>query len=178
MVSGQADSVFGVVLAFDDRLVGLLAARLRRFVASGGAPAGLGVAPPRSPSLPLAARSPGNTAPLHLRRACRQPPVGEGTPRARLAGAAVKRKQPSPDKPRLNLALLAGASVPLAITVAMFHASNEQGLGWASDPLDGALAAIRACEGPLSYNQYGDGGTLDPGLAPEKPVLVDGRQDP
>ena len=39
-----------------------------------------------------------------------------------------------------------------------------------------ALAAARACDGPL-YNHYDDGGTLI-WFVPEKPVFVDGRQDP
>jgi hypothetical protein len=48
-------------------------------------------------------------------------------------------------------------------------------LGWR--PISaGALAAARACDGPL-YNRYGDGGTLI-WFLPDKPVFVDGRQDP
>ena len=55
------------------------------------------------------------------------------------------------------------------------HAANLDRLGWRPFS-DGALAAVRGCEGPL-YNQYGDGGTLI-WFVPEKPVFVDGRQDP
>ena len=48
-------------------------------------------------------------------------------------------------------------------------------LGW--HPIsEGALAAVRACPGPL-YNQYDEGGYLI-WLAREKPVFVDSRQDP
>ena len=65
-------------------------------------------------------------------------------------------------------------SVLAAITVATLH-KYDPGLGWRPIP-EGALAALRACDGPL-YNQYGDGGTLI-WFAPEKPVFVDGRQDP
>ncbi len=39
-----------------------------------------------------------------------------------------------------------------------------------------ALAALRACPGPL-YNHYDDGGFLI-WFAPERPVFVDSRQDP
>jgi len=129
--------------------------------------------------LPLGARSLRNTAPFILL----------ATPAAnRLLGADVRmpaaiarllrRGQPppaSPDKPRLNLAILAGLSALAIACVALAHAANIDRLGWRPFS-DGALAAVRGCDGPL-YNQYGDGGTLI-WFAPEKPVFVDGRQDP
>jgi hypothetical protein len=129
--------------------------------------------------LPLGARSLRNTAPFILL----------ATPAAsRLLGAdfrlpaAVTRlfsrrqpRPPSPDKPRLNLAILAGLSLFAIVFAALVLASSPATLGWR--PIsDGALAATRACEGPL-YNQYGEGGTLI-WFVPEKPVFVDGRQDP
>jgi hypothetical protein len=129
--------------------------------------------------LPLGVRSLRNTAPFILL----------ATPAAsRLLGAdfrlpdfaarLFKRRQPrppSPDKPRLNLAILAGLSALAIACVAAAHAADLDRLGWRPFS-DGALAAVRGCEGPL-YNQYGDGGTLI-WFLPEKPVFVDGRQDP
>ena len=129
--------------------------------------------------LPLGARSLRNTAPFILL----------ATPAAsRLLGAdfrlpavlarLFKPKQPrppSPDKPRLNLAILAGLSLFAVVFAGLALASSPESLGWR--PIsDGALAATRACDGPL-YNQYGEGGTLI-WFVPEKPVFVDGRQDP
>ena len=79
------------------------------------------------------------------------------------------------DRPALNLALLAGAGLTAAAFVAWSYASKAPMLGW--HPIDErALAAVRACDGPL-YNQYDEGGTLI-WFAPEKPVFVDNRQDP
>jgi hypothetical protein len=110
------------------------------------------------------------------------------TPAAtRLLGADVRLPAPlarwfagrprpaDADKPRLNLAVLAVAAAAAVAVVATQLASPPARLGWT--PIsDGALAATRACSGPL-YNQYGDGGTLI-WFVPEKPVFVDGRQDP
>ena len=128
--------------------------------------------------LPLAARSLRNTAPFILL----------ATPAAsRLLGADFKlpaaiarlfAREPrpaTPDKPRLNLAILAVMSALAIVFAGRSYASNLERLGW--HPIsDGALAATRACNGPL-YNQYADGGTLI-WFVPEKPVFVDGRQDP
>jgi hypothetical protein len=129
--------------------------------------------------LPLGARSLRNTAPFILL----------ATPAAsRLLGAdsrlpaaitrLLKRKQPRPpsaDKPILNLALLGIVSLLAVVVGGLALASPPDSLGWR--PIsDGALAATRTCDGPL-YNQYGDGGTLI-WFAPDKPVFVDGRQDP
>ena len=66
------------------------------------------------------------------------------------------------------------AVAAVAFVAATFRASPAR-LNWR--PIgDGALAAARACDGPL-YNHYDDGGTLI-WFLPEKPVFVDGRQDP
>ena len=55
------------------------------------------------------------------------------------------------------------------------YASGMDSLNWR--PInERALAAARACDGPL-YNHYDDGGTLI-WFLPEKPVFIDGRQDP
>ncbi len=86
------------------------------------------------------------------------------------AGAAA-----SPDHPRLNLALLGAMAIAAVAFVAATFRSSPERLNWR--PIgDGALAAARACDGPL-YNHYDDGGPLI-WFLPEKPVFVDGRQDP
>jgi hypothetical protein len=55
------------------------------------------------------------------------------------------------------------------------YRSKPAALGWS--PIDArALAAVRACDGPL-YNQYDEGGYLI-WFVPDKPVFVDNRQDP
>jgi hypothetical protein len=90
-------------------------------------------------------------------------------------GASRGAGPPEPDLPRANLALLAGACLAaiLIVPVAWNHASEH--LGWR--PIgDGALRALRECDGPL-YNQYEDGGTLI-WFAPDRRVFIDGRQDP
>jgi hypothetical protein len=159
--------------------VALLIARRRLFVARPPAPwIDWVVVVVAVAMLPLAVRSTRNTAPFIL----------FAVPAAsRLLGVEVRlpavltrlfRRRPrpaSPDKPRLNLAILAGVSLFAASFVGLAFASNHESLGWR--PIgDGALAAARTCEGPL-YNKYGDGGTLIWFLR-EKPVFVDGRQDP
>jgi hypothetical protein len=176
----KPDGVFGVLFwASTIAFVALLAIRLRRF-ARGPAPAWADwvVAAAAVAMLPLAVRSLRNTAPfILLATPAASRLLGDDfRPPAWLA-RIIRRKQrpPSPDRPRLNLALLAGAAVLAAAMVVTAYASNQAGLGWRPIP-DAALAATRACEGPL-YNQYGDGGTLI-WFAPEKPVFVDGRQDP
>jgi hypothetical protein len=79
------------------------------------------------------------------------------------------------DRPVLNLVLLAAAGLGALAFVAACWIRNAPMLGWR--PIDGgALAALRACDGPL-YNQYDEGGYLI-WFAPEKPVFVDNRQDP
>ena len=130
-------------------------------------------------TLPLAARSVRNTAPFIL----------FAVPAAsRLLGAELRlpaaitrlfRRKPRPAEPRQaapqpgdsgrHVGLRGGDRRVWPI------ASNHESLGWR--PIgDDALAAARTCEGPL-YNKYGDGGTLIWFLR-EKPVFVDGRQDP
>jgi hypothetical protein len=81
----------------------------------------------------------------------------------------------SPDKPRLNLAIaIACAAVGLAAVASAWTGPLPR-LGWR--PISaGALAAVRACPGPL-YNRYNEGGYLI-WLAPERPVFLDSRQDP
>jgi hypothetical protein len=177
----KPNDFFGVLFwASTAGFVALVAARARRmFVRLPAAPwADWAVTAAALALLPLAARSLRNTAPFILL----------ATPAAsRLLGADFElppaiarlfRRKPrpaTPDKPRLNLAILVVMSALAAVSVGFLYASGFARLGWR--PIsDGALAATRACEGPL-YNQYGDGGTLI-WFVPEKPVFVDGRQDP
>lgn len=84
-------------------------------------------------------------------------------------------KPPSPDHPRLNLALVGVFGVFVAAVIALAWAAPIERLEWR--PIaPRALAALRACPGPL-YNHYDDGGFLI-WFAPERPVFVDSRQDP
>jgi len=86
-----------------------------------------------------------------------------------------KPRSPSPDHPRVNLALLAVMVLAAVGLDGLTYSSGLDRLGW--HPIDDrALAAARACDGPL-YNHYDDGGFLI-WFLPEKPVFVDGRQDP
>ena len=79
------------------------------------------------------------------------------------------------DHPLINLGLVVGLSAAAAVFVAWSYRSRDPGLGW--QPVDErALAAVRACDGPL-YNHYDEGGYLI-WFTPTKPVFVDGRQDP
>jgi hypothetical protein len=89
----------------------------------------------------------------------------------------LRRRPAAPDldRPMVNLALVVGLGVTLLAVVAVAWATGLRVLGWR--PLsDGAIAATRSCKGPL-YNQYDEGGYLI-WFVPEKPVFVDGRQDP
>ena len=128
--------------------------------------------------LPLGVRSFRNTAPFILfavPAASRLlgPDADVG---AWLARVFKRGPRPaSPDRPRLNLALLGVMAAAAVAVVAGAFRSGDARLNWR--PIgDQALAATRACDGPL-YNHYDDGGTLI-WFLPEKPVFVDGRQDP
>jgi hypothetical protein len=84
-------------------------------------------------------------------------------------------KEPGPDHPNVNLALVVGLGAALVAVVGAAWASGLRALNWR--PLsEGAIAATRSCDGPL-YNEYSEGGYLI-WFVPEKPVFVDGRQDP
>ena len=72
-------------------------------------------------------------------------------------------------------AILAALAAAGAVAVGVAWRRELPVLNWR--PIDdGALAAVRACPAPL-YNRYDEGGYLI-WFAPEKPVFVDGRQDP
>ena len=102
-----------------------------------------------------------------------------------LLGAAFRlrapRRDPGPatqaggEHPIINLVILSVMAVVTIGLVARNYLTANERLGW--HPIDDrALAAVRGCDGPL-YNHYDQGGYLI-WFVPEKPVFVDGRQDP
>ena len=124
-----------------------------------------------------------------VRSATTAPFVLLATPAAsRLLGADVSlpprrarrraRQRPgraSPDHPRLNLGAARRRRPPRRRGRRAALPVRHTRLGWR--PIsDGALAAMRACDGPL-YNHYDEGGYLI-WFVPEKPVFIDSRQDP
>jgi hypothetical protein len=129
--------------------------------------------------LPLAIRSLRNTSPFTLFAIAAASQVLGPAFRFSSLFARLRRPRPAappePDRPRLNLAFLAAMAAIAVALVAAIYRSDLDRLNWR--PIDArALAAARACDGPL-YNHYDDGGTLI-WFLPEKPVFVDGRQDP
>jgi hypothetical protein len=121
--------------------------------------------------LPLAFRAVRNVAPFALVAV----PAA-----ARLLGAdfrlrAEAKTPPSPDRPRLNAAIL-GLVLLLAFGgVGTAWATSHPRLGW-RPVTAGALAAARTCPGPM-FNRYNDGGYLI-WFVPERRVFIDSRQDP
>ncbi|HVZ74124.1 MAG TPA: hypothetical protein VHJ20_17215 [Polyangia bacterium] len=81
----------------------------------------------------------------------------------------------SPDNPTVNAALLGIIGAGALAAVAVCWRAPLETLHWRPLP-EGALAAVRACPGPL-YNHYNEGGYLV-WLTPETKVFVDNRQDP
>jgi hypothetical protein len=125
--------------------------------------------------LPLAAAAVRNVAPFLLLAIPATSRLLGPDARARLPWRKAPAPDAATDRPRANLALLAAMSVAALVFVAWSYRVGPPSLGWR--PVDGrALAAVRACDGPL-YNQYDDGGYLI-WFVPEKPVFVDNRQDP
>ena len=95
----------------------------------------------------------------------------------RAAAPPDGKPQPATDDGRaiVNLIVLAAMAIAGAGLVARSYRLGDPELGW--HPIDDrALAAVRACDGPL-YNHYDEGGYLL-WFVPEKPDFVDGRQDP
>jgi hypothetical protein len=121
---------------------------------------------------PLAARAGRNIAPFLL-------VVIPAASRLLGAGFTLARAGRAPaadvERPLFNLAFL-GVFLALGVaTVGTAWATSLPRLGWRPVSAD-ALAAVRACPGPL-YNRYNEGGYLI-WLAPERPVFLDSRQDP
>jgi hypothetical protein len=84
-------------------------------------------------------------------------------------------REPGPDHPGVNLALLASATLVAAGIVTLSWTSSSSRLDWR--PLGAEVQdALRACPGHL-YNHYYEGGYLI-WFVPEKPVFIDNRQDP
>jgi hypothetical protein len=118
--------------------------------------------------LPLAIRAGRNIAPFLL-------VVIPAASRLLGEGVALGRRTDDADRPRFNLAFLVVFLALGATTVGVAWAAPLPRLGWR--PVSaGALAAVRACPGPL-YNRYNEGGYLV-WLAPEVKVFLDSRQDP
>jgi hypothetical protein len=98
---------------------------------------------------------------------------------SRLLGADFRlRRRPapaSPEHPSANLAILGVLAAAAVAAIVLAWRRPLEVLNWRPLP-DGALAAVRACPGPL-YNHYNEGGYLI-WLAPERKVFIDNRQDP
>jgi hypothetical protein len=122
--------------------------------------------------LPVAVQSQRNMAPFLMFAAPAASRLLGPAFRFRLPG---RPRPPSPDHPRFNLALAGGGTVLAAAAIGLAWAAPIDRLEWRPIP-PRALAALRACPGPL-YNHYDDGGFLI-WFAPERPVFVDSRQDP
>jgi hypothetical protein len=88
---------------------------------------------------------------------------------------AARPARASVDHPRVNLAILVAFALLATGLVGAAWASSYPRLGWRPVP-PGALAAVRACSGPL-FNRYNDGGYLI-WFVPERRVFLDSRQDP
>jgi hypothetical protein len=119
---------------------------------------------------PLAIRSSRNIAPFLI---AWMPAIN------RVLGPDFRfRRQPRPataDHPLVNLGLVVGLAALAAAAVAFVWIAQPPFLGWQPIPRP-ALQAIEACPGPL-YNHYNEGGFLI-WFTPDRPVFVDGRQDP
>jgi hypothetical protein len=120
--------------------------------------------------LPFAARSARHAGPWLLLA-----PIAA----SRLLGPDFRwRRAPAPasaDHPALNALIVGVVGAAAAAAVATLWSLPLPRLGW--HPVsEGALAAVRACPGPL-YNHYDQGGDLV-WLVPERPVFIDNRQDP
>ncbi|HVY36859.1 MAG TPA: hypothetical protein VHM31_02960 [Polyangia bacterium] len=143
----------------------------RRALASAGWPewALLGIC---GALLPVAVQSQRNMAPFLMFAAPAASRLLGADFRFRLPG---RPRPPSPDHPGLNLALAGGVGLLAAVVLILAWAAPVDRLEWRPIARP-ALAALRACPGPL-YNHYDDGGFLI-WFAPDRRVFVDSRQDP
>jgi hypothetical protein len=125
--------------------------------------------------LPLAFRAVRNIAPFLLVALPASSRLLGADFRLRRARPEAVAAPASPDHPRANLAILVAFAVLGAGAVGAAWAASYRRLGW--QPIaPGALAAARACPGPL-YNRYNEGGFLI-WFAPERRVFIDSRKDP
>jgi hypothetical protein len=86
-----------------------------------------------------------------------------------------RTQQASPNRPIMNVALAATATVLVIAKVAWAYHHEIPRLRWRPVPAP-AVAALSACPGNL-YNRYDEGGELL-WFAPARRVFLDGRQDP
>jgi hypothetical protein len=91
-------------------------------------------------------------------------------PRRKLTGSPP----PHVEHPRANVTIVGVAALAALATIGSFWVTVPQSFGW-RPVSDGALAAVRACPGPL-YNHYNEGGYLM-WFLPDRPVYADSRQD-
>ena len=167
----RPDSLFGVLFWAATIAFAVLVVTRRRAIATGDwsdwvvVAAGLAL-------LPLGIRSARNIGPfLILAMPAASRALGP-TFRFRLSRHP---RPPSPDHPRLNLALLLGLGAAALVVVGAGWRAGPARLYWNPFPA-AALSALDRCPGPL-YNFYGDGGSLV-WFAPAHQDFVDGRQDP
>jgi hypothetical protein len=85
------------------------------------------------------------------------------------------RQVKGPQRPVLNLTLMAAGGLSVALTLAWAYRNELPRLKWSPVPAP-ALAALRQCPDNL-YNRYDEGGALL-WFAPDRKVFLDGRQDP
>ena len=91
------------------------------------------------------------------------------------ATPASARATARTDSNRVNVAILAVASVLALVFVGRLWTHPPDGWGW-TPFRPGALTAVASCPGPL-YNTYDDGGPLI-WFAQQQPVFIDSRYDP
>lgn len=93
--------------------------------------------------------------------------------------ALVQRVAPEPrrrrQRPAVNAVLMSSAAAVVAIVIACAYTWRVPRLRWTPLPA-ASLTALSTCRGNL-YNRYDEGGYLI-WFAPERPVFLDGRQDP
>ena len=82
---------------------------------------------------------------------------------------------PEQERPLLNLAIMAFATIGVVVTLAWAYRNEVPRLRWHPVPA-AAIAALGQCPDNL-YNRYDEGGPLL-WFAPDKKVFLDGRQDP
>lgn len=131
--------------------------------------------------IPLAARAVRNISPFlllwmpamaRLLAATRIAPAVSGQPKP---GAAATNDSRPGEPRRLNLAIAGVAAAAAIVAVTLCWRAPLNQLGWR--PITpAAIAAVRACPGPL-YNRYNEGGVLL-WFVPSVPVFIDSRQDP